>query len=329
MGWLAKHKLAAGFFSLVLVLAALVLPWFSPGVLAAVTLDPPQGVIQALEAVMAGRKPPVDNPRLQLATTYFSEHGNPQAIQRVLAAGDMGFATAGQRHHVQGRDVILVYGLNSSPAIWRSMVEALLPVYGADHVYVYVYNDFQPIVKSGQELAQLVKEKHLKKVDLIGHSLGGLVIRSAIDFYGLPGADHVVTLATPNGGLLTGETTNFPWQAMCGSVPTTVSAWAACSSHLPVPIALAARSPLLMLLNAPHYQDIHYAELGATLPVGASAGQAWLDTDGVVPVDSAVADLSNQSLYPVHTKVVRGWHTGLTGQPDVVEWVLKILTGKS
>ena len=163
----------------------------------------------------------------------FAERGSPLAIPMSLrtAAGDelpldreglaRAFPNAGPRL------CVLVHGLMSLESIWRfpgdqqlTYGELLADERGVVPLYVR-YNTGRHISSNGRELAvrlqQLVRAwpVRVREIDLIGHSMGGLVIRSACH-YGRRGATildglrgrgswsarvrRVVLLGVPNRG---------------------------------------------------------------------------------------------------------------------------------
>lgn len=96
--------------------------------------------------------------------------------------------------HAGDRLCVLVHGLMSSEAVWRygggqqvSHGERLAAEHGVTPVYVR-YNSGRHISANGRELAlrlqALVRAwpRRVREIDLIGHSMGGLVIRSACHY---------------------------------------------------------------------------------------------------------------------------------------------------
>jgi pimeloyl-ACP methyl ester carboxylesterase len=144
---------------------------------------------------------------------------------------------------------VLVHGLMLSDAAWRfaghqqvSYGELLARDHGVTPVYVR-YNTGRHISTNGRELAaslqQLVRAwpVRVREIDLIGHSMGGLVIRSACH-YGRGGATvpdrlrrrgpwpakvkRVVLLGVPNAGANLEVIANLTSAALW-SVPTPVT----------------------------------------------------------------------------------------------------------
>ena len=96
--------------------------------------------------------------------------------------------------HATGRLCVLVHGLMSSDALWRfgggrrlTYGELLAQEHGVTPVYVR-YNTGRHISTNGRELAAKLQRlvsawpRRVREVDLIGHSMGGLVVRSACHY---------------------------------------------------------------------------------------------------------------------------------------------------
>jgi pimeloyl-ACP methyl ester carboxylesterase len=114
-----------------------------------------------------------------------------------VSGGELPLDRAGLREavpHASGRLCVLVHGLMSSDALWRfgggrrlSYGQLLAREHGMTPVYVR-YNTGRHISTNGRELAaklqRLVRAwpRRVREVDLIGHSMGGLVVRSACHY---------------------------------------------------------------------------------------------------------------------------------------------------
>jgi pimeloyl-ACP methyl ester carboxylesterase len=107
--------------------------------------------------------------------------------------------------HPGGKPIILVHGFtqNRMNFVWLARAlrrRGLGPFFG------FNYQSFNPIERSAQELRsfidQVLEVTGASEVDLVCHSLGGLVARTYVDLLG--GHSHVrrvVTLGTPHRGL--------------------------------------------------------------------------------------------------------------------------------
>jgi pimeloyl-ACP methyl ester carboxylesterase len=110
------------------------------------------------------------------------------------------------------RMVVLVHGLDDPGWIWNDLAPALVE---AGHAVArFEYRDDGPIVESSDALADALrdlKSRGVDRVDLVGHSLGGLVSRDVLvrpvyydgDGRGndaLPAVDRMIMIGTPNRG---------------------------------------------------------------------------------------------------------------------------------
>lgn len=98
---------------------------------------------------------------------------------------------------------VLVHGLDSSDACWVDMVP-LLERSGCQVGYFSYPND-QPLAESGRLLASEIRKARRRrpalKLDLVAHSMGGLVARSFVEgsqYKG--GVRRLILIATPNQG---------------------------------------------------------------------------------------------------------------------------------
>jgi len=110
-------------------------------------------------------------------------------------------------------DVVLVHGLDEPGVIWQE----LAPMLSRSHYRVWImsYPNDQPVHESARflaaELLKLRGERHVGKVAVVCHSMGGLVTRdmlsaSDIDYAALcgkeltPSLSHFIMVGTPNHG---------------------------------------------------------------------------------------------------------------------------------
>ena len=101
--------------------------------------------------------------------------------------------------------VVLVHGYASTEHMWHPLRRALADA-GFDEVIAVRYNTFRADIQRAADWLRAQAERTMTAcgadgVHLIGHSLGGLVVREAMQSRGL--ADHVrtaVTVATPHHG---------------------------------------------------------------------------------------------------------------------------------
>lgn len=103
------------------------------------------------------------------------------------------------------RVVLLVHGLDETGGIWSDLAPAL---HDAGHTVVrFDYPNDQPITRSAESLARALDElssRGVTRVDVVAHSMGGLVTREAITRPAFaPSADPVerlITIGTPHHG---------------------------------------------------------------------------------------------------------------------------------
>lgn len=101
--------------------------------------------------------------------------------------------------------VVLVHGYGSIKSHWLTLQVALRRI-GVTDVTAINYNAWRDDIP--EIAAQLVahvdgvcRRTGAEKVNLVGHSMGGLVIRYAVDVLGLHDrVDRAVTIASPHGG---------------------------------------------------------------------------------------------------------------------------------
>lgn len=99
--------------------------------------------------------------------------------------------------------VVLVHGLDSGPELWSDLRELLA---GEGHqLATFDYPNDQPIAASGALLAgcigPLCENRPQLRVDLLAHSMGGLVARSFVESPAYAGqVDRLILLAPPNQG---------------------------------------------------------------------------------------------------------------------------------
>lgn len=101
--------------------------------------------------------------------------------------------------------VLLVHGYAGTEHMWQPL-RAALATAGFDHVIALRYNTFRSDIRSVANWLVEQAERTMGacgtlSVHLVGHSMGGLVVRAAVQSRGLGDrARTVVTLATPHQG---------------------------------------------------------------------------------------------------------------------------------
>ncbi len=101
--------------------------------------------------------------------------------------------------------VVLVHGYGSIKSHWLTLQVALRRI-GVSDVSAINYNAWRDDIREiGAQLVahvdEVLERTGAEKVNLVGHSMGGLVIRHAVDVLGLHDrVDRAVTIASPHGG---------------------------------------------------------------------------------------------------------------------------------
>ena len=130
-----------------------------------------------------------------------------------------------QRETLSGRVAILCHGLCMSHLSWQAQEENSLgdaiSLSQPDTTVLYLdYNTGRRISRSGRKFSQLLQElvnnnPNISQIDLVGHSMGGLVSRSAL-FYGeqerldwIKRVGNLITLGSPHHGAVLERIGNY------------------------------------------------------------------------------------------------------------------------
>ncbi len=111
-----------------------------------------------------------------------------------------------QTEHVPERVVLLIHGLDEPGSIWDTLAPAL--AHAGYSTARFVYPNDGPIAASAELLIEhltILAEQGVQQVDLVCHSMGGLVARDAltragVDRAALPQIQRLIMLGTPNQG---------------------------------------------------------------------------------------------------------------------------------
>lgn len=219
-----------------------------------------------------------------------------------------------------GTLVVLVHGLGSHESMWSEEYLRVAEAAGAVPLTVR-YTTGQPIDDSGAELADLLGSVvarwpvPVERIVLVGHSMGGLVIRAALaaggPWRGL--VEVVLTLGTPHRG-----------------APLERAARTALGVASRVPVA----APIAALGDerSVGIKDLALAEVAEPDPqvawhlvagtVSGSRAPSWLG-DGLVPLDSAFGVPADRV---ARTLTIPGAdHLALLDHPDIATLLAEIL----
>jgi pimeloyl-ACP methyl ester carboxylesterase len=109
--------------------------------------------------------------------------------------------------------VIFVHGIFSNSSTFDKLLPILDELDSNDEFdfWVFDYKYLQPLTVSGDQLAHAIRDRAFgdRRVDIVGHSMGGLVARMAVLRNNLPIVRRIVTLATPNHGTISGAQINL------------------------------------------------------------------------------------------------------------------------
>lgn len=101
--------------------------------------------------------------------------------------------------------VVLVHGYGSIKSHWLTLQVGLRRI-GVTHVSAINYNPWRDDIREiaadlVAHVDAVLERTGAEKVNLVGHSMGGLVIRHAVDVLGLHDrVDRAITIASPHGG---------------------------------------------------------------------------------------------------------------------------------
>lgn len=145
---------------------------------------------------------------------HLVNHNNSLAIPMVLYDRDGNL----QRDELFGKVIILCHGLCMSHLSWHledhnSLGEAIIGSQPNATVLYLDYNTGRRISRNGRQFSNLLQElvdnnPNISQIDLVGHSMGGLVSRSAL-FYGkqdrlswMKRVGNLITLGSPHHGAM-------------------------------------------------------------------------------------------------------------------------------
>lgn len=129
-------------------------------------------------------------------------------LKEVVFAGGKDKITLKEPSQITAQDKVLlfIHGWTSSPiACWSTFITKLEPLVKEAGYTKYLtmgYNTSRPINENGKLLSLYLQNKlNGAKVDIVAHSMGGLVARSALENYGKDDlVQNLITLGTPHKG---------------------------------------------------------------------------------------------------------------------------------
>lgn len=161
---------------------------------------------------------------------HLVNNNNSLAIPMVLYDKDSQL----QHHELSGRIIILCHGLCMSHLSWHpeeenSLGQAISRSQPESTVLYLDYNTGRRISRNGRKLSKLLQElvednPNISQIDLVGHSMGGLVSRSALHYGKQDRLDwikrvgNLITLGSPHHGAVL-ERIGFMVQDIIGKVP--------------------------------------------------------------------------------------------------------------
>ena len=202
-------------------------------------------------------------------------------------------------------NVLLVHGLCRTPASLFGLAAALRRADHRPHFFAYSAM-LEPLARITQRLSRQLLSLKLgqKPLGLIGHSLGGVLLRLALGADDYPCAPVLVTLGTPTQSPLLAR---IAWRRLPFRLVTRQ-----CGSLLADPGTMG----VLPALSFPSV-----AIVGTAGPRGRLTPFGDESNDGIVSVGEARAGKNDGTvLLPV-------WHTVMMDHPSVRDMVVAILSG--
>ena len=144
----------------------------------------------------------------QMVVKYQMPNMAELGLKEVVFAGGKGKITLKEPSQITAQDKVLlfIHGWTSSPiACWSTFITKLEPLVKEAGYTKYLtmgYNTSRPINENGKLLSLYLQNKlNGAKVDIVAHSMGGLVARSALENFGKDDlVQNLITLGTPHKG---------------------------------------------------------------------------------------------------------------------------------
>ncbi len=165
-------------------------------------MDPLRGVTEPVGRLAAAltRRGTYAGHLRELASTAITVGLWPLGVTEELLAPT---PVAGRR--VDDTPVLLIHGYGANRSNWW-YVSRRLHAAGFDRVHAVNYNplaaDLPHLAEDlGRRVDQAREHFGVDRVHLVGHSLGGIIARYAVQVLGLGGVDTCATIASPHGGV--------------------------------------------------------------------------------------------------------------------------------
>lgn len=221
-------------------------------------------------------------------------------------AGPPGSAPAGNRVRT-GDDLYVLHGLWSDPDAMETLVKTVSALGIYRRVFNVGYRDDQSIRVTGRELAETVRATSgAGSCDFVGHSLGGLVVRWAIEQEGL------------------GRQTRKAWLLGTPNLGSTLAQWTAGGAL----DDLKPGSETLRILNGgPRVTGVVYSYL--TIAGNLIVAGRDTQSDGVVAVPVANWSGLGWRARALTRSVVRCSHFGLKSEPAALNQLVAMMRVQS
>jgi len=266
--------------------------------------------------------------------------GNPVALPMTIEAHRSARTSA--HRGARGPRVLFIHGLCMNDLHWQAPTgrgedfgDRLVREAGFRPVYLR-YNTGLAIAENGRRLAALLDARHRGRhawrgpLHVVAHSLGGLVLRSAIAeglSQGHAWTDRlhqVVSLGTPHDGA--------PLERLGKHVETVLrlsrfsSPWAVLAAVRSVAIQQLGHADVPTLANAP--ESLRWHAVAGRLGSNARPGLGTLLGDGLVPVASAFGERAHsRDAGLAQRTVLEGvGHLALVRHPTVADLLVQAMT---
>ncbi|MBI5416567.1 alpha/beta hydrolase [Candidatus Poribacteria bacterium] len=103
--------------------------------------------------------------------------------------------------NTSGKNCLIIHGVTSSPENMVNLYKTIKKLNYYKNIIFYQYASGDHIKNNAEWLATVIKTSPDIKLDIIAHSMGGLVARSFIEEFGMDkNVDKLIMIGTPNNG---------------------------------------------------------------------------------------------------------------------------------